>query len=161
LSSLTDELIDGWEAAWSSRRPGDFAPLCAAAVHYEDPVCDAPLRGPGAIGAHAERLWRAFPDVRMTSTGPRLTDGRFVAAPVRITGTHSGDLEDLPASHRALVVQAVFFCELEAERLGRVRAFFDQVGAGRQLGLLPDRGGLGERALLVLRGFGLRLGRDG
>ena len=149
--------MDGWEAAWTGRDPRAFAPLCAASVHYEDPVCEAPLRGPGQIGAHAERLWRGFPDVRMTATGPRLDDGRFLAAPVHIAGTHSGDLDELPATHRAVVLQAVFFCELEDGRLGRVRAFFDQVGAGRQLGVLPERGGLGERALLLLRGFGLRL----
>jgi len=32
-----------------------------------------------------------------------------------------------------------------------------QLVAGVQLGVLPSRGGLGERALLVLRGFGLRV----
>ena len=43
-----------------------------------------------------------------------------------------------------------------AARLWRVRAFYDLYDAGVQLGLLPRRGTLGERALLMLRGFGLR-----
>jgi hypothetical protein len=37
-----------------------------------------------------------------------------------------------------------------------VRAFFDVYGAGMQLGALPKHGTAGERALLILRGFGLR-----
>jgi len=45
---------------------------------------------------------------------------------------------------------------VEHGRLLRVRAFFDLYGAGVQLGLLPARRTLGERALLLLRGFGLR-----
>jgi hypothetical protein len=37
-----------------------------------------------------------------------------------------------------------------------VRAFFDAYDAAVQLGVLPARGTFGERALLMLRGFGLR-----
>ena len=37
-----------------------------------------------------------------------------------------------------------------------MRAFFDLYDAATQLGVLPGRGTLGEKALLVLRGFGLR-----
>ena len=44
-------------------------------------------------------------------------------------------------------------------RLLRVRAFFDLYEAATQLGVLPGRGSLGEKALLVLRGFGLRAAR--
>ena len=38
----------------------------------------------------------------------------------------------------------------------RARGFFDLYDAATQLGLLPARGGMGETALLMLRGFGLR-----
>ena len=39
-----------------------------------------------------------------------------------------------------------------------VRGFFDLYEVGTQLGLLPARGTAGERALLLLQGFGLRAG---
>ena len=42
------------------------------------------------------------------------------------------------------------------ERLLRIRAFFDHYGAAVQLGVLPRPGTMGEKALLMLRGFGLR-----
>ena len=56
-------------------------------------------------------------------------------------------------------MQCIFYCELQHERLLRVRGFFDLYGAATQLGILPGRGTMGEKALLVLRGFGLRASR--
>jgi steroid delta-isomerase-like uncharacterized protein len=166
VSELVDHavvaLIDRWQEAWSSGDPSSFTRVCASDVHYEDPLCGEPLESPSEIGAHAERLWAAFPDARMESTGARLGDGRYVAAPVKLLATHRGELEGLPASGRFVVVHAVFYCELDPprERLWRIRAFFDLYDAAVQLGVLPARGTLGERALLLLRGFGLRATRS-
>lgn len=153
-----DELLDAWEAAWCGRDASAFAPLCDDAVQYEDPLTRTPLIGFDELAAHAERLWQGFPDVRVERAGERLVDGagRFVAAPCKLAGTHRGEIADLPASHRFLVVHAVLYAELRDGRLLRVRAFFDLYDAAVQLGVLPTHGGVGERALLMLRGFGLR-----
>jgi steroid delta-isomerase-like uncharacterized protein len=153
-----EELLDGWQAAWSGRDRSAFAAVCAPDVHYEDPVCDQPLQGADQIARHAALLWKTFPDARVERTGSRLTDGRYVAAPCKILGTHRGELEGLPPTGRFMVVHTVFYCELDADRrrLWRVRAFFDAYDAAVQLGVLPARGTFGERALLMLRGFGLR-----
>ena len=155
-----DELIDAWEAAWSGRDTTAFPPLCTPDIHYEDPLCAEPLEGPAELGRHAARLWAAFPDARMERTGERLADGRFVAAPSKLLATHKGALEGLPPTNRFVVLHCVFYCELDQDRLLRVRAFFDLYDAAVQLGVLPGRGTLGEKALLVLRGFGLRAGRN-
>ena len=154
-----DELIDGWEAAWTGRDSSAFADLCTPDVHYEDPLTGEPLEGAAELGRHAARMWAAFPDARLERTGERLTDGRFVAAPCKLLATHRAPLEGLPATNRFVVVHCVFYCELRDELLLRVRAFFDLYEAAVQLGVLPARGTLGEKALLVLRGFGLRTAR--
>jgi steroid delta-isomerase-like uncharacterized protein len=154
-----DELIDGWEAAWSGKDAEAFEPICAGAIHYEDPLCDEPLEGIDALGRHAERLWAGFPDARLQRIGDRLQNGKFLAAPCKLLGTHRAPLEGLPATNRFVVVHCVFYCELQDELLLRVRGFFDLYGAAVQLGVLPGRGTLGEKALLVLRGFGLRAAR--
>ncbi len=153
-----EDLFDRWEAAWSGREPATFNTVCARDVHYEDPLCGEPLEGPAAIAEHAARLWATFPDARVERTGERLTDGRYVAAPCKVLGTHRGEHEGLPATGRFLVVHVVFYVELDEERrrLWRVRAFYDAYDAAVQLGVLPARGTISERALLMLRGFGLR-----
>jgi steroid delta-isomerase-like uncharacterized protein len=151
-----DQLIDEWEAAWSGKDSDAFADLCDPRIHYEDPLTGEPLEGPDELARHAERLWSGFPDARLERTGARLSNRRYVAAPSKLLGTHKGALEGLPATNRFVVVHCVFYCELARGRLLRVRAFFDLYDAATQLGVLPARGTLGEKALLVLRGFGLR-----
>ena len=154
-----DELIDGWQAAWSGKDPTTFAEVCASGIQYEDPLTAAPLAGLDALTEHAERLWSGFPDARLERTGERLSDGTFVAAPCKLLGTNREPFEGLPATRRFVVVHCVFYCELQHELLLRVRAFYDVYDAATQLGVLPARGTLGEKALLMLRGFGLRAAR--
>jgi steroid delta-isomerase-like uncharacterized protein len=150
-----DELFDAWERAWSGRDPAAFAPLCASSFHYEDPLTSEPLEHPDALASHALRLWHAFPDARLNATGARLTNGSFAVAPARLLGTHDVPILGLAATHRQLVVHVLFYAELAEGRLHRVRAFFDAYGAAVQLGILPRPGTAGQRALLMLRGFGL------
>jgi steroid delta-isomerase-like uncharacterized protein len=160
-SRPVDALIDRWEAAWCGGDVAAFAPLCDAAIQYEDPIAHAPLIGVDELAAHAELLWHAFPDVRVERAGERLVnpEGHVVAAPCKLAGTHRGALEGLPATRRFVVVHGVVWCELRAGRLLRVRAFFDRYDAAVQLGVLPASGTLGEKALLALRGFGVRARR--
>jgi steroid delta-isomerase-like uncharacterized protein len=155
-----DELIDGWQAAWSGKDPDAFAQVCASGIQYEDPLTGGPLDGRDALTAHAARLWEGFPDARLERTGERLFNEHFIAAPCKVLGTHRAPLAGLPASNRFIVVHCVFYCELKNELLLRVRAFFDVYDAATQLGVLPARGTMGEKALLMLRGFGLRTARN-
>lgn len=151
-----DALFDAWERAWSGRDPAAFAPLCDPDFHYEDPLTPDPLEGAAALARHARRLWAAFPDARVNSTGQRLTDGSFACAPCKLLGTHQGRIAGVAPTWRFIVVHAVVYAELRDRRLLRARAFFDVHGAARDLGVLPQPGTVGEKALLVLRGFGLR-----
>ncbi len=155
-----DELLDAFQRAWTERRRAAFAEVCAPDLHWTDPSGTEPLYGPEALAERAARLWKAFPDAKIESAGERLSDGRFVAVPVMVSGVHRGPLEGIPASNRLITIHAVLYCELDPRRqkLWRVRAFFDAYDATVQLGVLPQRGSLSERAILMLRGFGLRRG---
>lgn len=157
-----DALVERFLAAWSGAVLGaEIAATCAPDLHYEDPLTfKGPLHGPGALTDHVARLRAAAPDARLQGVGERLTDGRFLAVPVRLLGTHTGELESFPPSGRAVCVHGVLYCELDEARtrLWRIRAFFDLYDAAIQLGVLPRPGSVGERALMLLRGFGLRAG---
>ncbi len=155
---MVDALFDAFEAAWSAAGPDRFEAVCAEDLHYEDPLLDEPLTGPRALARHADRLLAAFPDARVESTGPRMTAGRHVAAPLKVVGHHRGAVGELPPTERFVRVHAVVVAELHPERdvLWRARAFLDTYRAGVELGLLPARGSLGDKALRMLQGFGLR-----
>ena len=117
LIVTVDEIIDGWEAAWSGRDAAAFEEVCDHRVHYEDPLTAEPLEGLDLLQNHASRLWAAFPDARLERTGDRLTDGHFVAAPCKLLATHREPLNGLPATNKFVVVHAIFYCEVKHERL--------------------------------------------
>lgn len=154
--SRLEALADRWEAAWLGREGASFTACCTGDVQYEDPVAVEPLFGVNALSAHGERLLRAFPDVRVERTAPRLDGGDFACLPWRLLGTHKGDIGAFPATDRFVSLHGIHYVELADGLIRRARGFFDLYDAGAQLGLLPARGGLGETALLLLRGFGLR-----
>jgi ketosteroid isomerase-like protein len=153
-----DELFDGWEAAWSGRDPDAFAEWCDPEdVHYEDPLTQEPLESAAAIGVHAQRLWTGFPDARVQRTGARLTnDEGYTAAPMKLLATHTAELYGLSPTGRFVIVHGVAYAQVRDERIHRIRVFFDLYDAATQLGVLPRPGTMGEKALLMLRGFGLK-----
>ena len=154
-----ERLVARFEAAWSAADiETQIAATCAPDLHYEDPLTFTPLTGPAALAGHVARLRTGAPDARLELSGEQLGDGRFLAAPVRVVATYTGTLGEFPPTRREIVVQSVLYCELDAERmrLWRVRAFFDLYDAATQLGVLPKPGTLGQKAMLLMRGFGFR-----
>ena len=154
-----DDLFDGWERAWSGRDPAAFAPLCDPEdVHYEDPLTPEPLESADAIAAHAQRLWAGFPDARMQRTGARA--GRGAASRARrwkLLGTHTAELEGLTPTRRFVIVHGVAY--RRAARGAAVSASArSSTSTTRRCSSASSRGPgtVGERALLMLRGFGLR-----
>ncbi len=149
-----DELAERWRLGWTGK---GFDSCCTPDVSYEDPVAPDPLRGVDALEAHALGLRRAFPDLHVEATAPPLARNDHVCIAWRALGTHRADLGAmLPATERFVTLHGVHYIELSDGAVRRARGFFDLYDAATQLGILPARGGLGETALLLLRGFGLR-----
>jgi SnoaL-like polyketide cyclase len=152
--TAVDELAERWRGGWQGN---GFEACCTPDVSYEDPVAVEPLRGVDALERHAAGLRGAFPDLRIEPTAPALVRGSHVCIPWRALGSHRGDLGQLlPATDRFVTLHGLHFIELSDGAVRRARGFFDLYDAATQLGLLPARGGLGETALLLLRGFGVR-----
>jgi hypothetical protein len=149
-----DTLAERWRRGWQG---AGFEGCCTPDVSYEDPVAVDPLRGVEALDRHAAHVRGAFPDLRIQPTAPPLLRGAHACFPWRAAGTHRGDLGTmLPATDRFVSLHGLHYVELIDGAVRRARGFFDLYDAATQLGLLPARGGPGETALLLLRGFGLR-----
>ena len=149
-----DALAELWSEAWTGS--ASFVECCTAGVSYEDPLAIRPLVGLGPLELHAAALREAFPDVHVELTAPALQRGGHACVPWRLHGTHLGPLAALPPTERGLVLHGLHYLELADGRISRARGFFDLYDGSVQLGLMPARGGLGEAALLLLQGFGLR-----
>jgi hypothetical protein len=148
-----DALAGRWHAGWAGQ---GFETCCTPDIRYEDPVAVQPLEGIEALEGHAASLRGAMPDLRIEGSSPPLARGRHVCVPWRLVGTHKGDTPILPATDRFIVLHGLHYVEVSDGLIRRARGFFDLYDVAVQLGLLPARGGLGEAALLLLRGFGLR-----
>jgi len=149
-----DALADRWLAAWTTA--GGFQTCCTGDVGYEDPFVRIPLAGVDALEGHARSLRSAFPDAAVEPTAPPLHRGAHACVPWKLTGTHRGDIATLPATEQHIDIQGLHYLELSDGLVRRARGFIDLYDGATQLGLLPERGGLGEAALMMLRGFGLR-----
>ena len=149
-------LGDRWEAAGAGR-PDEFAICCTVDVRYEDPLTEGPLRGVDALDRHGAAAARAArparrahrpADLRRRASGvPALADRRHAAGRPR---RHPATNKFLTPARRPLRRAA-------DDLICRVRGFFDLYDAATQLGLLPKNGSLAQNALLMLRGFGLRI----
>jgi steroid delta-isomerase-like uncharacterized protein len=128
-----DELAERWQAAWTGE--AGFDASCAVEVTYEDPVTTDPLDGLAALEAYAGRLRRAFPDLRIESTAPRVQTGAHAVFPWRIVGTHKGELGPLPATDHFVTLHGLHYVELNGDKISRARGFFDLYEAVVQLGL--------------------------
>jgi steroid delta-isomerase-like uncharacterized protein len=150
------QLTDRWRAAWLEGTPQAFGSCCAVAVHYEDPLLREPLEGLDGLARHAGALRTALPDMRVEPAGEPVAEAGYGCLPWRVVGTHKGAAGSLPATGRFVVLHGVHYVVLSDGLIQRARGFFDLYDAAIQLGLLPARGSLGESAVLLLRGFGLR-----
>jgi steroid delta-isomerase-like uncharacterized protein len=155
MTAALAELAESWRTAWQGPA-GGFESCCTPDVAYEDPVAVVPLAGLEALEAHATALRAAFPDIRVEAAGESVGSGAIACLTWRALGTHRGELAGLPASNRFVVLQGVHYAELESGLVRRARGFYDLYDVSVQLGLLPGHGSLGEKALLMLRGFGYR-----
>ena len=148
-----DELFDAWEDAWSGKDQDAFRQICSPQVHYEDPLTASRWRAsrrsapmPSGCGTPS-RMRASSSSARVCATGA------WRPPPCKLLATHREPVGGLPATNKFIVVPVIFYCELDRGRLLRVRAFFDLYDAAVQLGVLPGRGTLGEKALLMLRGL--------
>ena len=148
------DLAATWLRAWTGE--ADFRDCCGYDIQYEDPMAREPLQGVDAVEAHSKRLRRMFPDLKLERTGRTLDDGVYVCVPWRAAATHKQGSVALPATNRFITLHGLHYLELSDGRVRRARGFYDLYDGATQLGLLPERGGVGESVLLLLRGFGLR-----
>ena len=149
-------LADRWRDAWVIGTPEAFGECCSVEVFYEDALAIEPREGLGELAEHAVGLRTAFPDMRIEAAGEAVIDGRNGCIPWRVIGTHRGDAGDVPHTGRFLTLAGVHYVSLVDGRIRRARGFFDLYDAAVQLGMLPRRGSIGESAIMLLRGFGLR-----
>src|ERR671935_532041 len=114
---MTSSILDEYEAAWSSADPQRVAALCTDDCLYEDIPLRATNRGPDEVAAFAAVAMEAFPDFRLELLA-RVPGETRAAAEWRVTGTHAGDLPDMPRTDKPFAFRGCRSSSSKAARSG-------------------------------------------
>ena len=110
-----------------------------------DPQVDlGTLRGPAAGRSVIETYRSAFPDLRM-SIEDVIEQGDRVVIRWVATGTHSGELNGLAPTDRAVTVSGTTIQRVAGGRVAEAWTNWDTLGLLQQIGASPAPGGIAEK----------------
>jgi len=151
-----------WLDAWNRHDADGLAALCTEDVEFTDPAIGT-VHGRRAVADWVRTCHRAFPDYRFEEPEPpyRSSDRPKAIVPWRMLGTHTGPIEPpgFAPTDRPLVLDGVDHWWFRDGLVARYRADYDSGDLLRQLGIAPDRGSRGERAIVALQRLSARARR--
>ncbi len=130
-----------------NRRDLDAAIALQHADVYEDFLVLRPLSGRDEVRRFFDGLFRAFPDFELQIE--RITsEGETAAVQWTATGTFSGGpFEGIDPNGKRVTVRGIDVMQFERGLLRRNTIYYDGMSFARQVGLLPDQGSAGEKAM--------------
>jgi steroid delta-isomerase-like uncharacterized protein len=158
-----EEFVERWLAAWNSRQPERLLELMTDDIVYDDSAWQQTMRGHAQVRELLDYLWRAFPDFTVEGVdGPLVaSDGPRAAFWWRAHGTNAGPIDPpgIPATGKRIEFEGADFEDYRDGKVARLRIVFDMADLSRQLGLQPEPGSLGERAMVLAQQIRARVRR--
>jgi len=104
---------------------------------YHDPGAPGIPNGPEGMVQLAATYYTAFGDARWTVHDVIATDD---TAAVRWSGagTHTAELNGIPATHKRASVTGLFFCKIRGGKIAESYNQWDTLGLLQQLGVVPQ-----------------------
>jgi steroid delta-isomerase-like uncharacterized protein len=152
---FVEDFAKRYADAWAARDPERIAQGCTEDVVWTDPSLREPLHGRDGVRRFATETFRMCPDFMVVPTdGPYIspTEAR-VLLPYRMSGTATGPwvFLDMAPTGRSFEIEGIDSWEMRDGLIARYRTFFDGLSMARQLGVLPDQGSAGDRAITRLQ----------
>ena len=120
--------------AWNHRDASAIVATFAEGGTYVDPLTPGPLSG-GAIGAYAEGLWVAFPDLSFDIVSVTESATGLACAQWLMKGTNAGSMNGLPPTGATVAVPGADFIQVDGDAIRSVQGYFDSAAVPRALGL--------------------------
>lgn len=122
------------EEGWNEKNPAAFDGMIAAEFVSHTPVGD--FKGLDGYKQLYNAYVTAFPDCRFTIDN-LVGDGDMVSLSYTFSGTHTGPLQDVPATGKKVSVLGVSVSRFVNGSSVEERVVWDQLGIMQQLGLAP------------------------
>jgi steroid delta-isomerase-like uncharacterized protein len=147
-AQATEEVALGYLAAVGERN------LDAMVAHLSDEVIEditpvGILRGPGEVREFFGSMFAAFPDFQF-SVEQSVASPQMAAVQWRATGTFRGaPFQGIEPTGRRVDIRGCDCIEVEDGKIVRNTAYYDGAAFARGLGMLPQAGSGGEKAMLA------------
>src|SRR5690242_12320264 len=120
--------------AWNQHDAGAIMATFAEGGTYADPATRGPLTG-AAIGAYAQALWDAFPDLSFDIVSVTENASGLVSAEWLMKGANTGPFNGLPPTGATVALSGADFVRFAADKIQSVQGYFDSGALPRALGL--------------------------
>jgi steroid delta-isomerase-like uncharacterized protein len=161
-AAFIDDFSHRWIAAWNDHDGNALAQLVTEDVEFFDPAIGT-VHGRGPVAEWVRICDRAFPDLRFEETERAYIsrDRAKAIVPWRMTGTNTGPIDPpgFAPTGKPIVLDGVDHWWFRDGLVERYRADYDSTGLSRQLGLVPEAGSRGEKALVTLQRLAVRARR--
>jgi steroid delta-isomerase-like uncharacterized protein len=128
------QIAQNYFDAWNQHDAAAIMATFAEGGTYADPATQGPLTG-AAIGAYAQGLWAAFPDLAFDVVSVAENASGLVSAEWVMKGTNTGPFNGLPPTGAAVVLPGADFLRVAADKIRSVQGYFDSGVLPRALGL--------------------------
>jgi steroid delta-isomerase-like uncharacterized protein len=128
------DLCRRYVEAWNRHDAEAILGCFALDGRYESPTTGGPISGI-QLKAHAEALWRGFPDLALEAEPPIGSAPDRVALHWSMTGSHQGEYLGAAASGRTVRLRGMDLFRCVREGIAAATAFFDSASLPHQLGL--------------------------
>lgn len=131
-----EQQLASYAEAWSSHDIERIASFFTDDCSYEDVALGVLNRGKEQLKAFVQATFAAFPDFAIE---PRslFAAGEWAATEWVMSGTHHGDLPEIPATGKGFSVRGVSILELQGGKIRRNSDYWDMASFLRQIGLMP------------------------
>jgi len=106
-------------------------------VDHEEGLPGQPA-GREGVKFFVSAMREAFPDIRVKTIEPTLTDGNLEAARAVLTGTHRGELLGVSATERVVEIESLDIIRVEDGKVAEHWGVTDVMSLMQQLGAIPD-----------------------
>lgn len=132
-------LIEQEAGGWSSRDVDQLLSVFTDDVVYEDVPLGLVLHGKEELRAFATGFFNGFPTDLKAVITTNVVDGDRGASQWRFTGTHTGDMQNMPASNKSMDFRGASIYEFQGGKIKHKIDFWDLSTMLRQLGFMPAK----------------------
>lgn len=131
-----EQLVTEYVDAWNERDFSRFADLVAGSFTFTSPMAGT-VQGRENCEAYGQAVVEGFSDFQIIIE-EILHDGDLVVTESVLVGTHDGEYNGIPPTHRKIEIRDMAKFVVEDNKLQEERLYFDRHELLDQLGLLDE-----------------------